>query len=66
MTNGVLASTAGFLCLLVAALAIEVSARLGSGPATATQALGALMRTTPGRAVVLLTWLWVGVHFLAR
>ena len=26
----------------------------------------AAMRTTPGRVVVLLTWLWLGVHFLAR
>ena len=66
MTNGLLPSTAGFLCLLVVGLAIEVCARLGLGPATATQALGAAMRTTPGRAVVLLTWLWLGVHFLAR
>ena len=66
MSNGVLASTAGFVCLLAVALAIEVCARLGLGPATATQALGAAMRTTPGRAVVLLTWLWIGMHFLAR
>ena len=66
MTNGVLTSTAGFLCLLVVGLAIEVCARLGLGLATATQALGAAMRTTPGRAVVLLAWLWIGVHFLAR
>ena len=66
MTNGVLPSAAGFLCLLVVGLAIEVSARLGLGPANVAQALGAAMRTTTGRAVVLLTWLWLGVHFLAR
>ena len=66
MTGNALASAAGFLGLLVVALAVELSARLGPGPATATQALGAAMRTTPGRAVVLLTWLWIGVHFLAR
>jgi hypothetical protein len=24
------------------------------------------MRTTPGRIAVLLAWLWLGVHFLAR
>ncbi|MCZ2860732.1 DUF6186 family protein [Blastococcus sp. VKM Ac-2987] len=59
-------SAAGFLGLLVAGLAIDICARLGLGPATAGQALGAAMRTTPGRAVVLLTWLWIGVHFLAR
>jgi len=30
------------------------------------QALGAAMRTVPGRVAVLLAWLWLGVHFLAR
>jgi Family of unknown function (DUF6186) len=65
MTDDV-ASTVGFVCLLVVGLAIEVHARLGLGPATAGQAVGAAMRTTPGRAVVLLTWLWIGLHFLAR
>jgi hypothetical protein len=24
------------------------------------------MRTTPGRVAVLLAWVWLGVHFLAR
>ncbi|MGY2067026.1 DUF6186 family protein [Blastococcus sp. SYSU DS0619] len=66
MTNAILTSSAGFLGLLGVGLAIELCARLGVGPATAGQALGAAMRTTPGRAVVLLTWLWIGVHFLAR
>jgi Family of unknown function (DUF6186) len=28
--------------------------------------VGAAMRTTTGRALVLLAWLWVGLHFLAR
>ena len=66
MTDGVLTSSAGFLCLLVVGMAIEACARAGLGPADAGRALGAAMRTTPGRAVVLLTWLWIGVHFLAR
>lgn len=66
MTNGALVSTTGFLGLLAAGLAIEVAARLGLGPATAAQALRAVMRTKLGRAVVLLAWLWIGVHFLAR
>jgi Family of unknown function (DUF6186) len=66
MTDGVLTSSAGFLGLLVVGLAIEACARLGPGPANVGQALSAAMRTTPGRAVVLLTWLWIGVHFLAR
>ncbi|MGY1836535.1 DUF6186 family protein [Blastococcus sp. SYSU DS0510] len=66
MTHGDLTSSAGFLGLLLVALALEVSARLGLGPARASEAVRAAMRTTPGRAVVLLTWLWLGVHFLAR
>ena len=32
----------------------------------AGQAVGAAMRTVPGRVAVLLAWLWLGVHFLAR
>lgn len=66
MTGGDLTSAALFLGLLAAALVLEVRARLGVGPAGAGQVLGAAMRTTPGRVVVLLAWLWVGVHFLAR
>jgi hypothetical protein len=30
------------------------------------QAPAAAMRTVPGRLAVLLAWLWLGVHFLAR
>ena len=56
----------GFAVLLVAALALEVVARHGGGPATARGAVAAAMRTTPGRAAVLVAWLWLGVHFLAR
>jgi hypothetical protein len=57
---------AGFAVLLVAALALEAAARRGRGPATLGEAVGAAMRTTPGRVAVLLAWLWLGVHFLAR
>ena len=56
----------GFAVLLATALVLEVAARRGAGPATAAQAVGAAMRTTPGRVAVLLVWLWLGVHFLAR
>ena len=56
----------GFAVLLLAALVLEVAARCGAGPATASQAVGAAMRSTPGRVTVLLVWLWLGVHFLAR
>ena len=64
--NGTAAGIVGVACLLLAGLAIEACARGRPGPATAAQALGAAMRTTPGRAAVLLVWLWLGVHFLAR
>jgi hypothetical protein len=56
----------GFAVLLVTALALEVGGRRGVGPATVGEAVGAAMRTTPGRVAVLLAWLWLGVHLLAR
>ena len=56
----------GFAVLLVTALALEAAARRDAGPATVHEAVGAAMRTTPGRVAVLLAWLWLGVHFLAR
>ena len=59
-------AAAGFAVLLLAALVLEVAARCGAGPATAAQAVGAALRSTPGRVAVLLVWLWLGVHFLAR
>ncbi len=52
--------------LVAVAVALEVSARRRPDGATAGQALAAAMRSTPGRAAVLLTWAWLGVHFLAR
>ncbi len=57
---------AGFAVLLVAAVALEAAARRGAGPATVSETVGAVMRTTPGRVAVLLAWVWLGVHFLAR
>ena len=64
--SGTAAGIVGVTCLLAAGLVIETWARRRPGPATAAQALGAAMRTTPGRATVLIAWLWLGVHFLAR
>ena len=52
--------------LVVGAVALECSARRSADRATAGQALGAAMRSTPGRVVVLAAWVWLGVHFLAR
>jgi Family of unknown function (DUF6186) len=56
----------GYGLLLLGALALDVAARTRGRGVTAADAVAAAMRTTPGRTVVLLTWLWVGVHFLAR
>ena len=56
----------GFAVLLVAALVLEAAARRGAGPAPVGASVGAAMRTTPGRVAVLLAWVWLGVHFLAR
>jgi hypothetical protein len=64
--SGTPASAAGFAVLLVAALTLQVAGRRREDRVTAGQALAAAMRTTPGRATVLVAWLWLGVHFLAR
>lgn len=64
--SGVTAAAVAYAALLVSAAAIEIRARRAAGPATAAEAVAAAMRTTPGRAAVLLAWVWLGVHFLAR
>lgn len=61
-----LVSLVGFTGLILAGVALEVSARLSGRPATVDQAVAAAMRTTSGRVVVLAAWVWVGVHVLAR
>jgi hypothetical protein len=78
--SGSTVSVIALAALLVTGMFLECSARRGHdrGPrestsrrrrvptATAGQSLGAAMRTTPGRALVLAAWIWLGVHFLAR
>ncbi|RFU21649.1 DUF6186 family protein [Geodermatophilus marinus] len=74
--SGTAVSAAGFGLLLVAALLLEVRARRGwghreradreRGPVRAAEAVEAALRTTPGRVLVLVAWVWLGVHFLAR
>jgi hypothetical protein len=59
-------SVVGFAVLVTAALALELTARRRRSGVTAAEAIGAAMRTTAARAVVLLVWVWLGVHFLAR
>ncbi|MGY1690809.1 DUF6186 family protein [Geodermatophilus sp. SYSU D01105] len=64
--TGTAAGVLGVAVLLGAALALEVAGRRGRVAAPAAAAVGAAMQTTPGRVAVLLVWLWLGVHFLAR
>jgi hypothetical protein len=64
--TGTVVSCSALAVLVLAGLALESSARRRGGPATAAQALGAAMRTAPGRVLVLAAWIWLGVHFLAR
>ncbi len=64
--SGTAVSATVVVVLLVSGLALEASARRRGVPATASQAVGAAMRSTPGRVAVLLAWAWLGVHFLAR
>jgi hypothetical protein len=56
----------GFAALLVAGLALDAAARWWALLPTAPAAVAASMRTTSGRVAVLATWVWLGVHFLAR
>jgi predicted lipoprotein len=56
----------GLVVLAVAAAALELAAHRRNDRPSAAQAIGAAMRTTPGRAAVLAVWLWLGIHFLAR
>jgi hypothetical protein len=64
--TGAALSIAGLAVLGAAGLALQLVARSGRRRPTAGQALAAAMRSTPGRAAVLLAWVWLGVHFLAR
>lgn len=64
--SGTVVSLLALAVLALAGLALESAARRPGGPATAAQALGATMRSAPGRVLVLAAWIWLGVHFLAR
>ncbi|MGY1639085.1 DUF6186 family protein [Geodermatophilus sp. SYSU D00742] len=64
--SGATVSAVGFAALLLAALALQAAARRGVHGVTVARAVGAALRTTPGRVAVLVVWLWLGVHFLAR
>lgn len=64
--SGTTATVIALALLVITGLALEWTARRGHDQATAAQAVAAAMRTTPGRALVLTAWVWLGVHFLAR
>jgi Family of unknown function (DUF6186) len=55
----------GFVLLMLAGLAVEVSARR-QARLTAGDLLAAATATRTGRLVMTVLWLWVGWHFLAR
>jgi uncharacterized protein DUF6186 len=61
-------TTAGYAALALAAIALQVLATRVSGtrlrPVQAYVA--ALMRSTPGRWLVLVLWVWAGWHFFVR
>ena len=64
--SGGTASVVALALLVIAGLALELSARFGQDRVTAAQAVASAMRATPGRVIVLAAWVWLGVHFLAR
>ena len=64
--SGPAVSVIAVVLLLVSGAALEFSARRRDDRATVAEAVGAAMRTTPGRATVLIAWAWLGLHFLAR
>lgn len=57
---------AGYLVILVAALALVVTSHLpGSKVPTFGTLMSRIMRTRSGRIAVLVGWLWIGMHFFA-
>lgn len=64
--TGTAVSIAGFVLLGLLGVGLEVVARRSERLPRAGASLAAAMRTTPGRVAVLVWWVWLGVHFLAR
>ncbi len=57
----------GFATLLVAMVVLEVIARVGAGRRAALgDVVDAAVRHPAGRAVALLSWLWLGWHLFVR
>ena len=62
---------AGFLLLLGVGGYVELAARRGAQLRgrplpTADEVLSSVMRNRTGRVVVIVSWCWLGWHFLAR
>jgi ABC-type proline/glycine betaine transport system permease subunit len=64
--SGTGVSVVAVAVLMAVGVVLGISASRRHHLASLGQTLTAAMRTTPGRATVLLTWAWLGVHFLAR
>lgn len=61
------ATVGAYLCVVAAAMALEL---VGRHPASTTPTFGelvsAIAATVPGRVALLALWWWTGWHFLAR
>jgi hypothetical protein len=58
---------AGFAAILALAIAIDLLARrAGSGVRPLSATLAAALRPRGGRVLIIVVWLWLGWHFLAR
>ncbi len=64
-TRGI--TIAGFVIVITSMFVLEFRARRpGSRIPTVGEWLGYLMRSRPGRALILLGWWWLGWHYFAR
>ena len=62
---------AGFLLVIGVGACVELAARRGAQLRerplpTADEVLSSVMRSRTGRVVVIVSWCWLGWHFLAR
>ena len=59
-------TTAGYLLILAAGVAVEIAARLTRRLPTVGEAVEAFNRLRFGRPLLLAAWLWAGWHFFVR
>jgi hypothetical protein len=60
------ATAGGYLAILVAAVGVEVAARVTGRWPTLGEAVAAVSRFRAGRALLLAAWLWAGWHLFVR